>query len=611
MAEVNIINIDLIKTYQSDFEAEKSNFDTLAFQQFNSSYINTCSDNYVSQMASKLSKLYGEIANGYKNINNWWVLYNNNVETLEAALSSENRIESTLEGNINSHLQQLPVLEDYYLTVPEFDSGESISFNLAYTDKLGTYATEFSTNSVDEDAPPIEFKTDFIEPPLRAIKADSGVGVKSVIISAQDLLNIINNEETFIKFTKNFEANRDIFPFSQTEYANGIIKLLTEARKSNYDLGLDDESLSRIKIIEKYSYTTEDYVRDLKFFYQLNYYDYIKLYDIKADNVDPMVIFSDDFREFLDPELLEYAYQTKDSFLVEIISQVNEYKNSLIKKIIAQNVNIGDENVHLLFNYIFDYNNFGPLLSDQVNDLYEYSTKMGYNLDYLDAVKLQTMRNFYLIVIPNLENTYGEYIPNIRGRLEGTLALLDSEDFENLGMGKHTVAFNDGEKSVLNIEYDYEFILETMYHESLHQLSCNDGIQGLISEDVIDSPFSLIGLNEIVTELLTLYCVNNEYLSSNYSGYGPATDRLNDLINLGVIDLSTLAYAYFNNDILFLKEQIESFSPLLNFEELNRMFAFGHSCNDPESEAALNELDELINHLVIESVEKGENKYEQ
>lgn len=110
------INVDLLKDYRSDFSNEKSNFNSSSYGTFSSSYINRCSDSYIIRMKNELRKLYQDIEKAYKNIDSWWGDYNNDIESLERALSNDGRSGAIKASSVRSSVDVLPTLKNYSLS---------------------------------------------------------------------------------------------------------------------------------------------------------------------------------------------------------------------------------------------------------------------------------------------------------------------------------------------------------------------------------------------------------------------------------------------------------------------------------------------------------------
>lgn len=113
MSDAYKINVSLLKTYESNFNNERNNFNNKTYETFLSSYLKTCSDPYVHSMSTELQRIYEQIKKGYNNIDKWWVDYNNNAETLENYLSGTGSIGAITEVSVRNSVNNLPELEDY------------------------------------------------------------------------------------------------------------------------------------------------------------------------------------------------------------------------------------------------------------------------------------------------------------------------------------------------------------------------------------------------------------------------------------------------------------------------------------------------------------------
>lgn len=109
------INVSLLKSYESKFNTELNNFNNKTYATFSSSYLNSCADDCVSKMASKLRKIYETIKNGYTNIDKWWIDYNDNVSGLENYLSGKGSLGLISEASVRNSASQLPELKKYNL----------------------------------------------------------------------------------------------------------------------------------------------------------------------------------------------------------------------------------------------------------------------------------------------------------------------------------------------------------------------------------------------------------------------------------------------------------------------------------------------------------------
>lgn len=141
------INVDLLKDYRSDFSNEKSNFNSSSYGTFSSSYINRCSDSYIIRMKDELRKLYQDIEKAYKNIDSWWGDYNNDIESLERALSNDGRSGAIKASSVRSCVDALPTLKNYSLS---FSGIINLNFEKAVpTLDLESHNLVFSNNIHD------------------------------------------------------------------------------------------------------------------------------------------------------------------------------------------------------------------------------------------------------------------------------------------------------------------------------------------------------------------------------------------------------------------------------------------------------------------------------
>lgn len=109
MSDVYLIDVDRLKSFKKDFDNEHKSYNNKAYNTFSSGYIKKCSNTQVRKMASELQKMYDKITDGYKNIDNWWSLYNSDVQNLESKLSGGS---SSLSAPVQRGTSTLSKLED-------------------------------------------------------------------------------------------------------------------------------------------------------------------------------------------------------------------------------------------------------------------------------------------------------------------------------------------------------------------------------------------------------------------------------------------------------------------------------------------------------------------
>ena len=110
MSDVNVINLNQLKSYKAQFDNEKHHFINSSYATFNASYFKRCSDVYVSRMNQSLQNIYSTINKGYSNIDNWWSSYNQDVENLEKVLAEESTSGTISEPSVRGIASNLPKL---------------------------------------------------------------------------------------------------------------------------------------------------------------------------------------------------------------------------------------------------------------------------------------------------------------------------------------------------------------------------------------------------------------------------------------------------------------------------------------------------------------------
>lgn len=122
----NKINLNLLKQFKSNFLNEKNLFSNGAYSTFNSGYLNTCSDEYIRLIASKLDNLYKNIDESYTNILKWIEEYIENANGLELFLSKNTGSsfvsDSIIRNFLNSKLSNLSKNDFYKLDFVENSS---------------------------------------------------------------------------------------------------------------------------------------------------------------------------------------------------------------------------------------------------------------------------------------------------------------------------------------------------------------------------------------------------------------------------------------------------------------------------------------------------------
>lgn len=154
------INVSLLKNYKSDFNNEKSKFNSNAYSTFDSGYIKRCSDGYVIRMRNNLQTLYDKVQKGYNNIDSWWTDYNNDIENLENVLSENSSSGSIKQSSIRNYVNaNLHKLNNYnvgfadVISLNFVSNTPNLTFESSYIDSVGSTNSVSSTTNKNSNPP--------------------------------------------------------------------------------------------------------------------------------------------------------------------------------------------------------------------------------------------------------------------------------------------------------------------------------------------------------------------------------------------------------------------------------------------------------------------------
>ena len=110
------VDLDLLKSYKSNFDNEKQYYMYNSYNTFSSGYISNCSDQYVQRMKANLSYHYSGISDSYSKINTWWTNFDNDLERLERGLSNDNANGNGInESCVVAAVNALPTLSNLHV----------------------------------------------------------------------------------------------------------------------------------------------------------------------------------------------------------------------------------------------------------------------------------------------------------------------------------------------------------------------------------------------------------------------------------------------------------------------------------------------------------------
>ena len=142
------INLSTLKENKAEFKQCENKFNNKAYNTFKSSYLNSCGDTYVGQMADELRKLYTKIATGYDEINKWWKNYN------EAISDNEKKLISECDTIIDAEKLDVTSLFQSVLTPGNYVKGSAVSLSYSFADVTSKKADNnknLDKSSIKED----------------------------------------------------------------------------------------------------------------------------------------------------------------------------------------------------------------------------------------------------------------------------------------------------------------------------------------------------------------------------------------------------------------------------------------------------------------------------
>ena len=119
MYDKNIVDIKLLKQYNSLLEQENRRFNLNCYSTFNSSYLKNIDDIYLKIMSNKLDELYKDIEKSYDVIMKWFNDYLSNINSLESYLSSDTGIGMINNSIVRNYVDsKIPKLNSFKNEVP-------------------------------------------------------------------------------------------------------------------------------------------------------------------------------------------------------------------------------------------------------------------------------------------------------------------------------------------------------------------------------------------------------------------------------------------------------------------------------------------------------------
>ena len=208
-------------------------------------------------------------------------------------------------------------------------------------------------------------------------------------------------------------------------------------------------------------------------------------------------------------------------------------------------------------------------------------------------------------MVNNFRDKFGLFVaPEKISALDGTYKFVNQERFAKMYDNERAMAYNDGTRSIMNLQYEDSIVMSNISHESIHQLSANDFIdangnwhsaRGLCVDG------QNCGINECATEYLNELSMGDNYYTKVtgqiYCGYQEGVMKLKKLIDSGVIDQDKFIASYFSNDLGYLKSEIVKLSNEEYFDKLMKNFDDAISGDNTIRQQALESLDRMTSAL--------------
>ena len=530
----------------------------------------------------------------------------------------------------------LNVLED---TARDYVSGYKSADTLAQAAEKLTSEVPVAASKVDEVPDPVSANEPGIrmadEFDLQTIKRnvavqDSGLTIynKGINLDATahqvpiDLLLRVANDPDYAAKVLDGDLLEEVDGLSRLEIGNALKDLRKAAERYNLDLGLDEAGLARMDdCIQKLSRDPMTVIIDLTRKMSQDPaaqkwdWDYFSSEDGKKmvqylKNIDASgasVMLPDGYYA---SELLDFYRGALYNGVLnrEIIPDQDQFLE--VAGMLLQNDNISNTNVRIL----------EDLMNTHGYHLYgEYGTTLG---EYIKRA--------------NLEDVEGETIRRLRafsagyvadGKVDSIYGSCRFETSAQFAQGNHgtAMAFNNGTESVMSLGYPEEILRANVNHESIHQISTWSGIdpstqtrvyRSGVREDVWDRSKgawikSREGINECITEFFNKISMGSDFpTDTHYCGYADGVEKLEQLVNTGIISVDELKRFYFGNDGAGLVKLITDRTSRLGFRNLGDEIASlldGAISNDNSIRPnALNGLTQII--IDLESaLENGAN----
>ncbi len=443
-----------------------------------------------------------------------------------------------------------------------------------FRDQISTYTSQIP-DPVEFSQPFIDFSNPRTELDKKIHIHTRGLDLSATArqISIAYLIEIVQ-DESYVSKLLSGDITDEIDGITKLEIGNALLDLQIAMNKNGYDLGFNEVELARLQeFIDKLAKNP----------LQVNFEKFDEIF-WKTYNKNGNANFSPEFFDSEDGQAaLTYvrnigkenfwqlptnslgiylgvyddvlANLPQNGYIIKSQAMFNDFVTSLVSK-----ENITDLDARYLSN-LLQSSNF--TIPHHLSNAFEELQRRMSLVDY-DAEVAKRLGDFAGVYVTP------EKVQSIIGSCEYQTAAV----FAQHTTSQTAMAYNNGQRSVMNLMYELRIIKDNVNHESLHQISADTitnfdsmtgerislaGIQRSVWSPTSNSWVKQrTGLNESITEYFSKLTMGSEF--TNSSGYAKGVVMLESLVDNGFISIDDLKRFYFTNDGNGLTRYIDNLS---------------------------------------------------
>ena len=408
----------------------------------------------------------------------------------------------------------------------------------------------------------------------------------------------------------------EIDGITRLEIGNALQDLKTATTRFDLDLGIDEAGLGRIdECIKKLSGDPKDVLVSI----------IAKMAeDPAAQNLDWEYFTSEDGKRMIKylKDINEFGTNTRLPNGMYTATMLDVYHARLINGVLNQRINPTQEEfievvTELLRNDSIE--NYQVKILKDIMDTNGYSLYEGYSTAFAEYIKRANLDGVEDETIQRLRRFTGGYVSEEKLRtIHGSCEFETSAQFAKRNHPDWS-AFNDGEKSVMSLGFPEDQIRLHVNHESLHHVSNSNWnfdpqtgqriSKSGVQLDVWDGSIQewrtrRAGINESITELFNKLSMGDEYPADPHCGYSDGVERLEQLLDTGIITVDELKQWYFGNSGEILERVLNQRTARLGLGELANLIVEsfdGAISNDDATlrSNSLNALTRIIKDIAV------------